>query len=208
MKISLRDLETARANPTAYGQQLASSSYPGIMSRSYYMDWRDAVLRWHTSGNSPLVIRSGLENTLEARFKNQQRIAETLDRFDTYVEHYSGSGLRNQRVRMDVVVPITLGLSDRFVVSGEVTRLDRAGYRYVACLIASKEAEWKTELRMPLIQDAVAKKLNLDDDEVSVAVYCFGEGTYDEFAYSDAEIQAAYGELAQILQAIGEATSS
>lgn len=175
------------------------------MGRGFFMDWRDAVLRWHNYKLPAEAVRHQLEDTLQSRFKNQVRLNETLARFDQYVDHYTSGGFRFQRARMDVRVPLPLDLAERVEVSGEVTRLDRLDHRFIACMLASAETDWRSELRMPLIQAAVTDKLNFLADEVSVAVYTFETGQFEELQYDASIVQAARQELVTVVSAVLQA---
>ena len=166
------------------------------------MDWRDAVLRWHTSAAAATVVRQQLEDTLRNRFKNQARISETLDRFDSYVGQYTASGFRFQRARMDVRLRLPDLLAEHIEVTGQVTRLDRLGFRFVACMLMSTDTDWRSELRMPLIQTAVADKLKFVPDEVSVAAYCFETGVFQETRFNDTAFQSARGEIEDVLAVV------
>jgi len=105
---------------------------------------------------------------------------------------------------MDVMISIPQSSTLAIAVSGEVTRFDRAGRRYVACMFVSKARDWKTELRMPLIQYATATKLNLYADDVSVGTYCLETSTYEEIHYVDEEIETARRELSELTRIVGE----
>lgn len=203
MKIAYRDLETARKDPQSFGRQLAAGVAGTAMSRGYFMDWRDAVLGWHSGDGEPFEIRNRLQAALERHFtgnSSEKKREETLDRFDRYVACFTGLGYRPQRTRMAVAT--TVDQAADIIVSGQVPVLARKGMEYVAILLISKETDWENELRSPLLQDAAERKLNLFPGDLSIGAYEYLSGTYAQKTFSEEEIESAKEELALVLDGV------
>lgn len=203
MRISFRDLERARQDPRAFGQRLTSGSGDGPRRRGYFMDWRDAVLGWHSAKSAPVVARAELEATLEARFTgrgSEKKREETLRKFDEYVDCFSILGLRAQRTRMEIRAETAI--AGGLEVSGQLPVLASKGTSYVGILLLSSEADWESELRSPLIQESIERALNLVPGETAIGAFDYKSGTFSQRTFSEAEITQAKDELDGVLSEV------
>lgn len=81
-------------------------------------------------------------------------------------------------------VRLNLALDGEVALGGEISRIDMipTGYRAVL-LMARAPARWKQELRMPLIQLAVANRYDRPPGDVRVAVQLLDGNGLDEGAF-------------------------
>lgn len=208
MKISFRDLENARRDPVAFGRSLVRPAQGGGMNRGYFMDWRDAVLKWESQNIGATQVRNELQATLERRFTGKGsalRTTQTLARFDEFVAAETTRRYRFQRSRMDIELHLAELAQSPLRVSGEVPLLHRFGTRYIATLLLSQDVDWEQELRTPLLQMAVADKLNLFYGEVSIAAYLYPQGVFEEVTFDDAELQRSKQEVLEVLTVVEQA---
>jgi len=205
VKISISQLEDARANPTAFGQQLLTGGGKGFVSRGYFMDWRDAVLRWHKSQANPDVIRDELESILERRFTgrgNEKRRAETLETLDDYVLNFLNLGYRTVLTRERIDVTPSVVPPDTLQVTGEVPVIARQKTDYIAIILLNREVDWESEIRSPIIQSAIASLMNVRSSNVSIGAYCFSTKEYDERCFTDTETMGAEAEVTEVMRKV------
>lgn len=61
------------------------------------------------------------------------------------------------------------------------------------------DLDWRSDPRMPLLQDAMAKNLNAELDEVDVGVYDFVAGQHYATQFKLSQIRAARTRLVSLL---------
>jgi hypothetical protein len=66
------------------------------------------------------------------------------------------------------------------------------------------DADWRSDPRMPLLQDALAKKLNADVDEVEIGVYDFVAGQHYATKFNLSQIKDAQRKLYTLLSEFGK----
>jgi hypothetical protein len=107
---------------------------------------------------------------------------------------------RRQRVslvdpwRSQIVEWLRHGLS-------EIPRVDLGGGRYAAWMLGMAPFPWARELRMPLLQSAIARRHGVDSDLVSVGWYFFGTGEYQAETFSAGQVVNATAEVEQLRSA-------
>ena len=105
-------------------------------------------------------------------------------------------------------VRLNLPLDGEVVLGGEISRIDMipTGYRAVL-LMARAPARWKQELRMPLIQLAVANRYDRPAADVRVAVQLLDGSGLDESAFPtsvrDDALRLAVATAQQIKRMLG-----
>jgi len=92
------------------------------------------------------------------------------------------------------------------ICTGQIARVDlvREG-GYAAWLLRNATSDgWADELRLPLIQNALATAvLNVNISEVSVGVYAFEDRQVHLRCFSSAEIEDAERQFDMLLRALG-----
>jgi hypothetical protein len=163
---------------------------------------RDAVARFHKEGLAR--SRRYLERRLRG-FKNDDRKEATLDKFLWYTDECTTRAWPTFQTRMNVEVRIPRMPPD-LICTGQIARVDLVPEGgYAAWLLRNATSEgWADELRVPLIQSALATAvLNVDISEVSVGVYGFEDRQVRVRCFTSAEIESAERELDVLLRALG-----
>jgi hypothetical protein len=62
---------------------------------------------------------------------------------------------------------------------------------------------WDRELRMPLIQEVLAREMGVPLEEVMVGVYGFRQQVVDQRTYSVSEVRSAHSSLEDLLIQLG-----
>jgi hypothetical protein len=129
-----------------------------------------------------------------------------MEQFEWYTEEYANRGWPAFETRLRLVLPLPSWAPPDLLCSGEVSRVDivPAG-GYAAWLMRSRGLQnWSRELRMPLIQGALASKaLGVPGNEVRIGIICFEDQLIDLRSYSQREIAGAYSKLEDLLRQMG-----
>lgn len=205
MLLSFSNLEEALADPEAYRQQLQADKKPFI-PRGRHGAMRSTLMRWH---KGKITIAAAREEFISKCDKLEVPPGEVLDQFDDYVQDYSGSGAKSPLARMRVRIPLPEGADPRFRIGAEVCRLDRkADETYTAWLYRRLPADWTTEVRLPLLQAAVAQHLNIELEEIEIAIYCFTTRTSHRFKFTEAQVLKANSQLRGLLTELAPLVAS
>lgn len=198
IKLPLSQLEEARRNPAHYRSQIGKPK--GFIKRGYYGVLRDAVRQFHKNRDSAVAGHAYLEDNLD-QFNNASKSLDTVNQLAWYVDDYLSRGWITTETYRHVVVPIE-DPAVKVICTGEISRFDYvpAG-GYAAWLFRSKNPEgWKSELRMPIIQDIAAKRLGVPLAEIRVGVISFQDRFSEHHSFNENQIVAAYEELVNLLR--------
>jgi len=199
-KISITNLEKARANPSKYGIELKKGpqtiNFGGGRAKS--MRWHDAVLVYHDSGELTKAI-SKLEQSFGNRkdtSKNRRELEDLIIALDTYVNEYNNKGY----IHIDKRVSIEKQLASQLWLSGWACWLlnmkDKGGYSGFIITKNVDEINWMLELRYPIIQDYIANTIyGCNINEVDVGVIDYTTGCHHSICYSQEDINDALEEL-------------
>lgn len=113
---------------------------------------------------------------------NAPRVASAERELDAYVTWFNGA----RRTVADYKVNISLDIGRNWILGGEVSRvdLDLTGGGYSAILLGEANPNWKTEVRMPLIQIAIAQRLGRAEGEIMIGVQDLDGSNLRTTAYS------------------------
>jgi hypothetical protein len=116
---------------------------------------------------------------------NAQRVASAERELDAYMTWFNGA----RRTVADYKVNISLDLGRDWILGGEVSRvdLDLARGGYSAILLGEAMPSWKAEVRMPLIQIAIAKRLSRAENEIMIGVQNLDGSDLRTTTYSPAQ---------------------
>lgn len=199
MRIPLESVDAINDDPDAFKDEVESEEQgyarPG---RNYHM--QNALLKWHKGDLSLDEARQEVIAKCE-KYRDTAESERTIEKFDRYAEDYQeATDIQTRFVRMKVVVPLPKGVDRRFEVSGKVRRLDKhSDGTYTAWLFAKEADESPSPLHLPLFQNAVANRLNLDLDEIRIGVYCFGDGSRQIYQFDQKQLDAARNQLKTLL---------
>lgn len=204
-RLPLGHLEDALRNPPAYRLRMnAGTSSP--FGETYAGALRQTIFRYHASGDADEAYRY-LEQRLanSGRLRSGRRVNETLENLEWYVEEHRRRAWPTFQVGLRLIVPSSSRAPSDIVCSGEVARLDLMPAGGYAGWMISGDTEpgWESQLRFPLIQNALARTtFGVPDSEVSVGVYDFASRRALLTSYSEPEIRRATRRLGELLRAL------
>jgi hypothetical protein len=199
MRISLGDLEQARRDPRAYIRHRESRG-GGFFFKSGYATLQRAVFHFHKSKGNIEEAKQYLRESYERQFKHKQRLEGYVKQLERYALEFSKQGTSVFKVRDRLVIPVPEKLAGQISVTGQIPRLDLSSGGYNVWLFAKQPLDWRSELRLPIIQAAYSKKLSANIDEIKVGVYDFSTSTYTDYSFDELEIVEANREFAGLLQ--------
>lgn len=187
-RLPLRELEEALRNPVEYRKKTIEGHGIGPPMRpTFFSALRDAVFRYHRSGNKEKALEYLIERI--SAFKSDSKKQDVIAQFAWYIESFAKSGF----VCVGTKVKINIAANDTLDLFGEVSRVDMNLSRgYAAWLLQNKKpGNWIGELRMPIIQKAVANIYGVTAQFVTMGVYFFNEMEVEQYCFSDGEITEA-----------------
>jgi hypothetical protein len=95
---------------------------------------------------------------------------------------------------------IELPLGSGVILGGQLSRIDMdpQNGKYRGILLADYSADWRQELRMPLIQKAIAERLKRDETDIMVGVQHSSGTMLQTHFYSSSDIKTAYSEASAL----------
>jgi len=185
-------------NPVLAAQRLLAHEKGGTRRGGYDQALRDAIYRFHKfASTEPNTLSEYLAHRLRS-FKNERRKRHVLDDFADYIRWFHASGLQV----LDVRIHVRLALNNEDEMSGEVSRLDLLPAGFCGVLLGRPAPDWWTEVRMPLLQRAVAEAYRLPLREVSVGVQELNGAGLACHQFSDEEVDSAVETVRVALGAI------
>ena len=163
MNISHLELEACRRDVARW---VAAKLTPGAGPRAGYAGMTKlAIYRYHASGDAE-AARQHLRSLL-GRFGNEGKKLGAEFELDAYIAWAE----REAVIVADRKVRLGYDLGSGIALGGEVSRVDidlTGGYRGV--LLGTCDPSWQTELRMPLLQRALAAHFSRDEAEIWIGV--------------------------------------
>jgi hypothetical protein len=189
MNISHTQLDECRANPRSWVQAKAGPS--PFFAFGYNQALLHAIHRYHRSnGNAPDATQY-LEDTIDRNFKDGARADQIRDWLQAYIRWHERSAV----VVADSKFRVKLSLGVLLELRGEMHRLDVLPGGYRALLLGPYPRGWQNQLRMPLLQRAVAMRYGRPIDDVSVGVQHLDGSGLAVNLYSRNEIATAESEF-------------
>jgi hypothetical protein len=165
MRISHNDIEVCRRNPRAWiGQKVNPSG--SIIRTGYAGATKLAVYHFHKT-NDPSKTQRYLEDLFDSLgLRNAVQKDRALDNLDDYMAWYSTT--------MPVVAAYRLRLNydldSGWILGGEISRIDidimSGGYRGI--ILGNVSDDWEHQLRIPLIQRALANRLQRPEEDMAI----------------------------------------
>jgi hypothetical protein len=184
MRISHTQLESCLANPLAwYLSSLAAEPHPYLMG--YDRVLRLSIFRFH--GTSDVEARDYMARMIRRHnLSNVSRIEEaeiSLNRYITWATHE-----RLKVADTGVNIVYRLGFLE---LRGEIGRVDVTDSGYRAVLLGKAPQDWERQLRMPLIQAAIAQMYGRPQEKTEVGFQRLDASKLVTKLYSELEIQKA-----------------
>ena len=186
MRISAAELEQCRQDVAGW---VRAKLYPtGQGPRpGYATAVRHAIYRFHKIGNEA-EARGHLRGLLD-RFQNDVQKAGAGRDFEAYLRWHR----LNQPIVASHRVRLSYPLGGGVLLGGEVSRVDvdvvQGGYR--AVLLGTPRPDWRSEIRLPLIQLGIADRFQRGAAEVRVGFQHLDGSNFSLVSFSGPELQAA-----------------
>lgn len=184
MRISHTQLESCLANPRSwYRAAIAAESHPYPMG--YDRVLRLSIFRFHhTSGR---VARDYMAQMVRRHhFKDAGRVREIESSLDRYIGWASAEGLRVADTNVNIACEIGF-----LELRGQISRIDVTSVGYRAVLLGEVPADWHSQLRMPLIQLAVALMYGRRQDKTEVGFQNLDASNLVTLLYTERQIDKA-----------------
>lgn len=184
MRISHTQLESCLANPRGwYRSSLAAEPHPYLMG--YERVLRLSIFHFHhTSG---VAARDYLARMIRRHnLKNVSRIRQIEIELERYITWATQDRLKVADTKVNIAYELGF-----FELRGEISRVDVTDSGYRAVLLGKVPQEWEKQLRMPLLQVAVAQMYARPQDKTEVGFQELDASNLAVRLYSDVEIQRA-----------------
>jgi len=192
MNISHTQLDDCRSNPRSWVQ--AKAGPDPFFSYGYNQALLHSIHHYHRSSGDARSARRYLQASIDRNFENEARSEQIQEWLDAYIKWCRRSGV----IIADSKFRIKLNLGVLLELRGEMHRLDVLPSGYRALLLGEYPSNWKNQLRMPLIQSAVAKRYGRPVDNIAVGVQQLDGSGLTVKEYSQAEIAKAESEFRSI----------
>jgi hypothetical protein len=167
----------AKQSPPASGRRLG---YAQVVKLSIY--------RFHKEQGNRDVALAHFDQLVAGRLTNAQKIYRARLQLESYADWHEGSGV----IVADHRVRLSLPLGNDVMFGGEISRVDVVGTRYRGVLLMSPiSRNWQQETRMRLIQLAVARKYERQEEDVSVAVQLLDGNDLNEVTFDSGQLGTA-----------------
>jgi hypothetical protein len=191
MRISHGKLEEIRRHPGT----LRVGGTVQFYSFGYARALQFAVYRLHDAGLDEGIAH--LETLYRRHFKRPERLGSLISQLKGYDAAFQAQGniVLQKNARLEEAIE-----PDAYLV-GEIARIDLVpgSGGYAIWLLGQTRYDWRSELRMPLLQEWLASRLGASPSDVMVGFYFFDTGTYESQSYGSSERTAAQEELRQLL---------
>lgn len=165
MRVSHRDLATCERDPRTW--LLAARAPKHGRKRGYDEVVRRSIYAFHKENDAGVARRYLLDAIARAPLVDRARIRKAVETLDAYLRWYPAAGFFRAECGVRVLLSIP-GLA--LEMGGEVSRVDVRTDGYAGVLLGTHEATWGSELRMPLLQEALALRYKRDVSEFAVGV--------------------------------------
>jgi hypothetical protein len=184
MRISHTQLESCLASPrTWYRTSLAAESHPYLMG--YERVLRLSIFHFHKS-TGPAAHDYMTKMIRRHALKNVSRINEIEASLDRYIRWATAEGLKVADTKVNIVHQIGF-----LELRGEIGRVDVTSKGYRAVLLGKAPDAWEQQLRMPLIQIAIASMYGRPQEKMEVGFQQLDASKLATKLYSDDQIQRA-----------------
>lgn len=190
MKLSLRDLESARVDPAGFVQRTDAAA-PTYRRFSKSRVLQLAALQFHRQHENLGAAQNYLEDQYRTHFKGMAELPKLQEQLERYAAGFVASG----NTVCSMLTRVSIEVEPELELTGEIPRFDLAeNDGYAAWLFTKTLSRWRGELRMPLLQRHFADQMGVGVEQVSVGFYSFQEGLYDSERYSARRVAAALRE--------------
>ena len=189
MRIKLSELEEARRNPQRFAERLRHGGGGG--GKSKIRTLQESIYEYHRRDGDA----GAADEYLVRQFTAQFPTAPELPRLRAQLANYVRALLATGHTPLQWRVGLVLRPSEDLVLGGEVARIDMTEEGYAAYVFGRSPRDWRSELRMPIVQAFVAGELQCAPEEVTIGIYDLDAGAHEETAFTAAQIDVALEEV-------------
>lgn len=197
MRIRHAELEECRSDPRGWVDDQLHPS-PGHPRASYSYVIRLGIYRYHKTYDRSDAV-SHTERLFDDSFThltNADRVLRSVDRLIAYIDWFEREGPTVADTRVDLSVV----LSDDVELRGRIHRVDLVPGGYRALLLKAAPEDWRSQLRMPVIQIAAAETFGRAPTDFAVGFQePDGTGLTTE-SFSEGELDSAWREVTDLAQ--------
>ncbi len=186
MRISHNDIEVCRRNPRAWvAQKVGPSS--GFIRTGYAGATKLAIYHFHKTNNQSITQRylEDLFDSLDLR--NSAQKDRALENLDGYIEwcRTAAPVVATYRLRLNY------DLGSEWILGGEISRIDIISGGYRGIILGNIPDNWDHQLRIPLIQRALAGRLQRPEIDIAVGFQNLDGGDLRVVSFPKDEIDDA-----------------
>ena len=204
-RLSLGKIEQALANPAAFRAQLDAGGGGGF-GYTYHAALRNGIYRFHSTADANDAI-DYLDRSIResAKLTSVARRQATVEKLEWYTEEYLARGWPTFSARLRLEIPVPLRAAGSLTCTGEIGRVDlKPSGGYAAWLFPSEvDANWRDELRMPLLQRFLARDLGAPPSDIDVGMYDFINRGVVSVQYDDLSLAAAERRFRRLVRQLG-----
>lgn len=196
VRISHREIAELRTDLRGWVAKKKGGS-KAIMRPGYGQVTRLGIYKYHRVGKLA-VARSHLISLMDRLgLVNLTRRDEAEHHLVSYDAWWKKAG----RIYVQDRLRLEMSVGNGFVLGGDVPRIDfdSSNETYHGVLLGNNDPNWKSDLRTPVLQAAIASRLNRDVDDVHIAVQSLDGSGLQVIQYSGKQVQRAVDELEQLI---------
>jgi hypothetical protein len=183
MRISHGALDACLRNPQLWFTSRDASSHPYRMG--YERALRHAIFHYHKT--SAPEARAYLASMISKHnFRNAAKVAQIENDLEAYMTWANTENLRIATVQARIY--FECGFLE---LSGEIGRVDVTTSGYRAIILRPPAVDWQTELRMPLIQEAVSTTYGRPVEEIEVGFQRLDSTDLQTVSYDATQLRKA-----------------
>lgn len=200
MRISHTQLGNCLVQPRQWLRDIASQKSGFKMS--YKQALKYAIGKYHKT-TSPIDARQHLKRLIaNGDLKTRSRIDEVELALDLYMKWHQDSDISTA----DSNTPILLDVGGYLELSGLISRVDVTEHGYRGVLLGVTDSNWKDQLRMPLIQRALAEKYVRPVQDIMVGIQAIDGSSLEVVTFSPLQIREAEREFRDLGERIKSLT--
>jgi hypothetical protein len=191
MKISHKQLEACRFSPKSWVASKQSSG--GFGRLGYRQALALAISEFHKKEDIKATVVK-IDGYVAKNFKNEMKISKLYTDFDQYTKWYQSSGI----ISAEANILLNFPSSGDWHLGGYVSRVDLILSGYRAILFEVPGSGWKDQLRMPLIQLAIANRYGRPASEVRIGLQDLDGNSIVETQYGTQKRSDALSEFQKL----------
>jgi len=184
MRVSHTQLEACLANPRGwYRTSVEAQSHPYLMG--YERVLRLSIFHFHKS-SGPAAQSYMATMIRRHNLKNIRRINEIEISLERYLQWAAAERLKVADTKANISYQVGF-----LELRGQIGRVDVVSSGYRAVLLSDAPVDWDQQLRMPLIQAAVARMYGRPQDKTEVGFQRPDASNLFTRCFSDQQVQKA-----------------